>query len=122
MKSTREEKSPWEEKKLVWRKKAPGSKEKLLAESLLFLAYFLVDIHFDVNLIVAAVLGKGVHEEGEQLEDGVEGGQADEDVHKACLWFANIWFWWAVLWKNLQVNLTTGKDGDGDNVACGGFF
>ena len=23
--------------------------------------------------------------------------------------------------KNLQVNFTTGKDGDGDNVACGGL-
>ena len=39
----------------------------------------------DVNLVVAAVLGEGVHEECQQLEDGVEGGQADEDVHKACL-------------------------------------
>ena len=45
----------------------------------------IAESNFDVNLIVAAVLGEGVHEECQQLEDGVEGGQADEDVHKACL-------------------------------------
>ena len=31
------------------------------------------------------MLRKGIHEEGQQLKDGVVGGQTDQDVHKACL-------------------------------------
>ena len=63
-------------------------REKQGEEMLLEEKELLTESNFDVNLVVAAVLGEGVHEEGQQLEDGVEGGQADEDVHKACLGLA----------------------------------
>ena len=46
-----------------------------------------------------AVLGEGVHKESEHLEDGVVGGQTDQDVHKARLGLGQ----WRIINKELKV-------------------